>query len=91
MLQGTPKYVQITLKEVLVRLNWIMFPQYLHLHNIFSENFQKVVLTPRRDNIESSGRKHHRRQKTSVYLQKKNKKQDIKPEVMDHILSNLST
>ena len=59
MLRGTSEYVQFISKEVLAWLNWILFPWYLHSHNIFGKNLQKVVLTPRRD-VVSSERKHHR-------------------------------
>ena len=61
MLRSTLEYVQFISKVVLARLNWILFPQYLHSHNIFGENLRKVVPTSRRD-VESSESKHHRPQ-----------------------------
>ena len=75
MLRGTPEYVQFISKEVLARLNWILFPQCLHSHNIFGEHLRKVVLTPRRADVDSSKRKHHRPRGVKKCLppEKKNK------------------
>ena len=76
-IQGTPEYVQFVSKEVLARLNWILPPQYLHSHNIFSKNLRKVILTPRREVVSSEGKHHNLDEWESAYLQKKTQKQDV--------------
>ena len=68
MLRGTPEYVQFISKEVFARLNWILFPQCLHSHNIFGEHLRKVVLTPRKAG------KHHRPRGVKKCLPPKKKK-----------------
>ena len=73
MLRVTPEYVQFISKEVLAPLNWILCPQY------FSA-FPK--LTPRRD-VENGERKHHRHRGVRKCLPPE-RKQDVKPELMDH-------
>ena len=77
MLRGTPEYVQFISKEVFARLNWILFPQCLHSHNIFGEHLRKVVLTPRRADVDSSKRKHHRPRGVKKCLPPEKKKQDV--------------
>ena len=44
MLRGTPEYVQYISKEVLTRLNWILFPQYLHSDNIIGEKLPCTLM-----------------------------------------------
>ena len=73
MLRVTPEYVLFISKEVFAPLNWILCPQY------FSAFPQ---LTPRRD-VESGERKHHRHRGVRKCLPP-GKKQDVKPELMDH-------
>lgn len=54
-------------EEVLLRLNWVLFLQFLHSQNIFSENLRKVKLTPRRD-VKSS------EEYETVYLQEETRR-----------------
>lgn len=67
-------------EEVLPRLNRVMFLQFLHSQNIFSENVRKVELTPTRD-VKSS---ETLQTSTNMKLFTSRKKQDVEPELMDY-------
>lgn len=74
MLRGTPEYGLIP----------NLFPQYMHSHNIFSENRGKVVLTLRRD-VESSETKHNRRRRIRKCLPPENGSNGSRPVRLERV------
>ena len=86
MLWGPPEHVQFISKEILDGLNWILLPQYLHYHNIFSENLRKVDVRKRRKEVKETP---HRRRRTRWCLPPEHK-QYVKPEPVCIVQSDLS-
>ena len=86
MLWGPPEHVQFISKEILDGLIWILLPQYLHYHNIFSENLRKVDVRKRRKEVKETP---HRRRRTRWCLPPENK-QYVKPEPVCIVQSDLS-
>ena len=84
--RGTPEYAQFISKEVLAWLNWILFPQYLHSHNIFSENLRKVDVWKQGKEVNKTETPHRRQKK--VFISRK--KQDVKLELVVNVQSDLS-
>ena len=71
MLWGTPEHVQFISKEILDGLNFTLFPQYLHYHNIFKENLRKVDVWKQRNKVKEQHTDVEEQE--GVYLQKANR------------------
>ena len=80
--EATPEHVQFISKEILGGLNWILLPQYLHYHNIFTENLRKVDVRKQR--------KERNTTQTSKNKMPPENKQDVKPEPVCIVQSDLS-